>query len=180
LHTKHPLHLFLQQLAQVVCWFHPSIWTAACHASLAREYVCDDAAADYGICTTAYLRTLLRIAERQCGANQRFQNIAFSRSRSEIVLRARRLAYHLTRGGDYRRANIFQKRTVICTILLMSCLLSQAWLPFDPMSSSRSRWSPWPTWTAQAGHFFGLNLRDYEEYDRRSRSYEMRCENGAT
>jgi beta-lactamase regulating signal transducer with metallopeptidase domain len=179
LKTNHPLHLFLQHLAQIVCWFHPAVWTASCHASLAREYLCDDAAADDGNRAAAYLRTLLRIAEKRCD-NSNLNDIGFSRSRSEIVLRAHRLAHNALRQFPDTRHGLFRKKSAIfCTIFVVTCLMSQTWLPFDSMSSSRSRWSPWPTWTARAGQIFGLKLRDYEEFDRRTRPYELRAEHGA-
>jgi beta-lactamase regulating signal transducer with metallopeptidase domain len=179
LDTNDPLNLFLQRLAQTVCWFHPAMWTAACHASLAREYMCDDAASEDGSRTVAYLRTLLRIAERQCDKNNKLQNIGFNRSRSEIVMRVQRLTQRANHQLQRTRPWLLRKRMILGTIILLTCMMSQIWLPFDTMSSSRSRWSPWPTWTSQAGHFFGLNLRDYEEFDRRARPYELRCENGA-
>ena len=38
LKTKHPLQLFMQQLAQAVCWFHPAVWNASLRASLAASF----------------------------------------------------------------------------------------------------------------------------------------------
>src|SRR3954471_22636089 len=84
--TNHPLQLFCQHILQVTCWFHPAVWTAASRASLMREFTCDEAAANSGADSAAYLRTLLRIAER-CERNQSASAIAFGRTSSEIVLR---------------------------------------------------------------------------------------------
>jgi bla regulator protein blaR1 len=178
LRTNHPLHLFLQQIVQIVCWFHPAVWSAAGYASLAREYVCDDAAAHHASTSAAYLRTLLRIAERQCERNRLAQAIGFGRSRSEVVLRAHRLAHSLKGGTQKFKRWIAGRKTIAWVFILATCLLSQAWIPFDSMSSSRSSWSPWPTWTAQAMHIFGISLRDYEQFDRRVRAYELHYENG--
>jgi len=178
LRTNHPLHLFLQHVVQIVCWFHPAVWTAACYASLAREYVCDDAAAEGGKSSAAYLRTLLRITERQRDTDRKLQSIGFSRSRSEIILRAQRLAQCSSSRRSRNRRRSFGKKTVLSATLFLTCVLSQLSLPLDAMSSSRTRWTPWPTWTSQAGHIFGLRLRDYEQFDRRTRAYEQHYENG--
>jgi hypothetical protein len=56
----------------------------------------------------------------------------------------------------------------------MTIAVSQVWLPTDPMASSRSAYSPWPTWTAEVFHLFGYKLRDYEQFDRRAQPYELR------
>jgi beta-lactamase regulating signal transducer with metallopeptidase domain len=178
LRTNHPLYLFLQQLTQIICWFHPAVWAAACRATLAREYVCDDAATMQSTSCAAYLRTLLRIAERQCDVNRTFQAIGFSKARSEIILRAHRLAHLARNSCKEDHQHMLRKRTIIGVIVLIACVLSQVWIPLDSMSSSRSSWSPWPAWTARAGHYFGWNLRDYERFDRRVQPYELRYEQG--
>jgi hypothetical protein len=46
-------------------------------------------------------------------------------------------------------------------------------VPLDPLSSSRSVWSPWPSWTAEMLHCFGYTLRDYEPFDARVQLYEL-------
>jgi beta-lactamase regulating signal transducer with metallopeptidase domain len=173
LRTNHPLHLFLQQLAEVVCWFHPAIWKAVSRASLAREYACDDAAVDEGQTTAAYLRTLLSIAERQCNGSRLAQSVGFSYSKSEIVMRAQRLA-NCSHDGNVKRSHRRIGTAPIVMVLFTTALIvSQIWIPSDAMSSSRSKWSPWPTWTAKAGHLVGLDLRDYEWFDRRVQPYEL-------
>jgi beta-lactamase regulating signal transducer with metallopeptidase domain len=172
LKTNHPLQLFLQQLAQVLCWFHPTVWNAAWHASLAREFTCDDAAAAQGSNCAAYLRTLLHIAER-CERNNHASAIGFSRTPSEIVLRAQRLV-KLANGaenGDQR--GLFGRKTATVVLLVIGCILSQLWLPSDPLASRRSIYSPWPTWTAEVLHCFGYNCRDYEQFDGRVQIHEL-------
>jgi hypothetical protein len=100
--------------------------------------------------------------------------MGFSKSRSEIVLRAHRLAHWWPRRESGLGRQLIGKRTAVWTIVVLTCLLSQLWIPVDSMSSSRSKWSPWPSWSAQASHFFGFNLRDYEKFDRRVQVYELR------
>ena len=58
-------------------------------------------------------------------------------------------------------------------LVAFACLLFLVWIPTDPLASSRSVWSPWPKWTAKTLHCFGINLRDYEKYDRRIQAYEI-------
>ena len=36
------------------------------------------------------------------------------------------------------------------------------WIPLDVAASTRSAWSPWPTWSARALQAVGLSARDYE------------------
>lgn len=177
LKTNHPAQLFLQHLAQVVCWFHPSVWRAGAIASLVRELTCDEVAARVGAGSAAYLRTLLHIAER-CEQKRNISAIGFSRTPSEIVLRARRLvelAKNPQPTGPRRRLG----RTAACATVLAAMVASSlVWIPSDPLASPRSLWSPWPKWTAQALHCFGYSLRDYEEFDRRTQVYELSLERG--
>jgi hypothetical protein len=58
-------------------------------------------------------------------------------------------------------------------VLAVTCLVSMAWIPCDPLASSRSVWSPWPKWTAMSLHCFGFTLRDYEQFDRHTQVYEL-------
>jgi hypothetical protein len=65
----------------------------------------------------------------------------------------------------------------IASILVLlgatTLIVSQTWIPIDAMSSSRSKWSPWPTWSAKVGHLVGIHLRDFEEFDRRVQPFEL-------
>jgi bla regulator protein blaR1 len=170
--TNHPLQLFWQHVVQVTCWFHPAVWTAASRASLMREFTCDEAAANAGADSAAYLRTLLHIAER-CERNRNTSAIGFGRSPSEIVLRARRLVSLATeRRGKIGRVQLGRRLTT-CILIALTVMVSLIWIPSDPLASPRAVWSPWPHWTAQAFHCFGYNLRDYEQYDRRSQLFEI-------
>jgi beta-lactamase regulating signal transducer with metallopeptidase domain len=173
LKTNHPLQLFLQRLVQVICWFHPAVWNAAARASLAREFTCDEVAANHGADCAAYLRTLLNIAER-CEQRNTSSVVNFGRSPSEIVLRARRLVHLSNRNQLARRCGWFGRRTAKFTCVIVTALVALLWIPTDPLASSRSVWSPWPKWTAKSLHCFGYRVRDYEQYDRRSHVYEIR------
>ncbi|MGD9632718.1 MAG: M56 family metallopeptidase [Pirellulales bacterium] len=177
LKTNHPVQLFLQHLAQVVFWFHPSVWRAGSIASLVRELTCDEVAARVGAGSAAYLRTLLHIAER-CEQRRNASAIGFSRTPSEIVLRARRLV-ELAKNPQGTASRWGLGRWTACAAVLAAMALSSlVWIPSDPLASPRSLWSPWPKWTAQALHCFGYNLRDYEEFDRRTQVYELSLDCG--
>jgi len=172
LKTNHPFQLFMQHLVQVVCWFHPAVWNAGCWASLVREFSCDEAAAAQGANSAAYLRTLLHIAER-CEQKKNASAIAFGRTPSEIALRARRLVEMSKGTNQTERRGRLGKRGATCLLAVLTCLLCLVWIPTDPLASTRSVWSPWPKWTANTLHCFGINLRDYEQYDRRTQAYEI-------
>jgi hypothetical protein len=137
-----------------------------------REFACDEVAANNGANSAPYLRTLLQIVER-CERNQNASTIAFGRRPSEIVLRARRLV-DISK-DDQRKAigEVFRKKAATGMLVGLTFMLSLFWIPTDPLASPRSSWSPWPSWTAKAAHCFGCNLRDYEQYDRRSQLFEI-------
>ena len=172
LKTNHPLQLFWQHLAQVTCWFHPAVWNAASRAALVREFTCDEVATDYGANSASYLRTLLHIAER-CERDRSMPAIGFGRTPSEIVLRARRLVELAKRNQNPAATTMVGRRMAVSMLVCIAALASLIWIPSDPLASPRSLWSPWPHWTASTVHCFGCNLRDYEQYDRRSQLFEM-------
>lgn len=172
LKTNHPTQLFMQQLAQVICWFHPTVWSSAWRASLAREFSCDDAVVAQGANRADYLRTLLHIAER-CERNRHQTAIGFGATRSEIVLRAQRLVMLARESDCGQQRRFLNRRLAMSALLLLTCLASQVCLPIDPLASSRAAYSPWPAWTAQVLHCFDFHVRDYEEFDRRTQIHEL-------
>jgi beta-lactamase regulating signal transducer with metallopeptidase domain len=178
LESNHPLQLFLQQLVQVICWFHPAIWRASFRASLMREYTCDDAILGQSVKRAAYLRILLHIAERTESLH-RPSTCGFGKTPTELVLRVKRLVEASTGkqnvDSGYR---VVGKRAAVLSLVLVTCLLTQVCIPSDPMSSSRSKWSTWPAWTARTLHCFGMHVRDYEVFDRRVRSFEQLHDDG--
>jgi len=178
LRTNHPLQLFFQNLAQVVCWFHPAVWRAGARASLLREFTCDEAAAASGSNTAGYLRTLLRIAERH-EKKQNKSAMSFVRQPSEIVLRARRLV-NLANESQLPARWMLGKKTAMSVLLVLTLIAYLVSIPCDSLASSRSFWSPWPTWTAQSIHCFGITLRDYEKYDPRSQVFEIALDANAS
>jgi beta-lactamase regulating signal transducer with metallopeptidase domain len=171
LKTNHPFQLFWQHLVQVICWFHPAVWRAGSRASLMREFACDEAAAGYGANCAAYLRTLLRVAERRDGERSP-STIGFGRTPSEIVLRARRLV-NIARDQKTNRSRFFGRKAATALLFAVACAMSLVWIPSDPLASPRSAWSPWPRWTARAAYCFGYALRDYEQYDPHSQFFEI-------
>jgi beta-lactamase regulating signal transducer with metallopeptidase domain len=178
LQSHHPLQLFLQQLVQAICWFHPAIWRASRRASLMREYTCDDAVLAEGVKQAAYLRILMQIAERSESA-KRGSAIGFGKTRTELVLRAKRLVEAATDKHNSGHGNrVIGKRVALFCLILVTSLLPSVSIPCDPLSSSRSNWSSWPTWTARTLHCFGMHVRDYEVFDRRVRTFEQLHDNG--
>jgi bla regulator protein BlaR1 len=165
LQTEHPLQLFLQKTTQCVLWFHPLVWVASGRANLVREFVCDDAAANGGASTAAYLRTLLGIVERQRRFTQ--SRLALGRSVSEVRIRAARLVAHHNSGCSQRQY------PVAAATLVTACAASFLWLPTDPLMSNRSAFSPWPTWSAAALHVLELPVQDFQPFDARTKPHEL-------
>lgn len=165
LQTQHPLQVFTQRVVQTALWFVPAVWTAGRRASLAREFVCDDAAVDHGASPASYLRTLLRYAAQPSQGGGAI--LAIARSSSELRVRAQRLA---------RPESIAPSRLAACApgiILLASLAASQAWLPTNPLASPKASYSPWPAWSAAALHAFDVSVRDFDQFDSRLQIHEL-------
>lgn len=165
LQTEHPLQLFLQKTTQCVLWFHPLVWVASGRANLVREFVCDDAAANGGASTAAYLRTLLGIVERQQQFN--LSSLALGRSVSEVRVRAARLV------AQHKGVSPDLHIPVVAATVLAALAASFLWLPIDPFTSSRSVLSPWPTWSATTLHALDLPVRDFQTFHARDRTHEL-------
>ena len=166
LRTEHPLQLCLQKMAQTVLWFHPLVWMAAGRASLVREFVCDDAATHCPSSTASYLRTLLRIVEHR--NRSRSELLTIGRSVGEVRLRAERLVQMIGMGD--------QKVGVapVLGVAIAGIAASQLWLPTNPLDSSHSRQSPWPTWSAATLHALNVSVADYQPFDERTQIHELR------
>jgi hypothetical protein len=114
----------------------------------------------------------LHIAERFEQSNKPHA-IGFGKTTNEIIIRAHRLV-KLASAASSGRLNADRWRRWVSFLLIPStCALALTWLPLDPLSSSRSRWSPWPTWTATSLHCLDVNVRDYEVFDRRVQLHEL-------
>ncbi len=160
LKTNHPLQHFLQGICASLFWFHPAIAMAGRRAELVREFACDETAALSGGKVSSYLRTLAKIAERSSGSPSCV--LSFGRSKSALIRRSEKLVSVATRS-----ANVHPIRRVaaLAGLVLTFLVISQVWLPVNALASSRSHWSPWPTWSAEALHDFGINVRDFESFD---------------
>jgi hypothetical protein len=120
----------------------------------------------------AYLRTLLHIAER-CEHNKKAHAIGFTKTPNEIIIRARRLV-QLASAPSREQLSAQRWRSWAHYLLIPStCALALAWIPLDPLSSSRSYWSPWPSWIAKSLHCLNVGVRDYEVFDRRVQLHEL-------
>ncbi|QDT05916.1 Regulatory protein BlaR1 [Rubripirellula lacrimiformis] len=172
LQTKHPMQHFLQGTCSVLFWFHPAVWWAAGKAELTREYLCDEMAAGKDGRYAAYLRTLVKIAERcsaRCCSATPIGTLAFGNQPSALILRSNRI---VSLAAGFRRPRY--RAWVGCAALWMIALLaSQVCLPVNAMASNRSGWSPWPTWTASVLHDCGIHVRDFESFDQRSQWDEV-------
>jgi len=170
LKADHPLQLFIQQVVQCVFWFHPVVIWGGRQTDIARELMCDAAAAEDRQEIADYLRVLLRVMERTPDVRQTPVGLGliFQRDPSAIALRARRLtaraksATTLSRGWDW---------FPWCSLLLVG-VVTALWLPVNALSSPRSNWSACPAWTAEVLHDFGINARDYEVYDGRLQIFD--------
>jgi beta-lactamase regulating signal transducer with metallopeptidase domain len=164
LRTQHPLQVFVQRLVEAVFWFLPAVGKAGRRASLAREFVCDDAAVRQGSSAASYLRVLLRFAERRpacCGAV-----LAVVSSASELKVRANRLA---DAPAATRRLAVLAPAAV----LLAAFTAAQLWLPSNPLDSSKSLYSPWPAWSAAGLHALDINVPDFDPFDSQMQVHEL-------
>jgi hypothetical protein len=72
--------------------------------------------------------------------------------------RAARLA-----SGCLERHSIERSRMASTLLVAAAGLLAAVvWIPVNPFSSTRTRWSPWPRPTAEVLHTLGIPARDYE------------------
>jgi len=171
LQTRHPLQLFVQRIVQTLLWFIPTVWMAGRRASLAREFVCDDAAVGRSASTVSYLKTLLRFAQ---GQNEYSRTIlTMARSTSELKVRAQRLATR--RSSNKGRRSVWAQ----CFVVLISLGVSQLWLPTNPLDSPKAYYSPWPTWSAAVLHTFDISARDFDKFDARLQVHDLMHETSA-
>jgi hypothetical protein len=175
LRLGHPLQLFVQRLVEILFWFHPLVWWSARQASLSREFACDEAVVATRSDVAGYLRTLLSVVEQsQSTSDSCRETIGFGVGTNVIVLRARRLvalAQQKDEVGVKPGAGRLLRPAALC---LCGALCMLAWLPVNSLASSRSRLSPWPSWSAALARDLGLPARDYEAYDPRSQLFELR------
>ncbi len=173
LRTGHPLQLFLQRMVESIYWFHPMVWWAAYQSSLLREFACDRAAVDSPQDVAGYLRSMLWIVDAQAhDGGDRGLSLAFGRRPGIVARRASRLV-------QFARGRLAPMRSRLTPMLAGSCLIAVGclsmgvWLPVNALASSRTNWSPWPTWTSDILHDFGIHARDFEVYDRNTRLQEI-------
>jgi beta-lactamase regulating signal transducer with metallopeptidase domain len=178
LRGNHPLQLFVEHIVQLVCWFHPAVWQASNRASLVREYVCDDAVLEAGVQCSTYLKTLLNVAEFAEIAKKPLA-ISFGKKTTELILRAQRLVEMAAGLNPINGRQFLSRRAAATSLVLIAMGLAQVGIPTDPSASSRSEWSSWPTWSARCLHCFGVTVRDYDVFDRRTRAFEQLHEDGA-
>jgi beta-lactamase regulating signal transducer with metallopeptidase domain len=168
LRTNHPVQLFLQRCCASVLWFHPAVWWAGRRAELAREYLCDEVATRDDCGVASYLQTLIKIAERGVGSSA--CSLAFGNRPSAIVQRKNRLVRLAETKLPYSGK---RQRFALITLMLVAVLAHQVWLPVNALASSRSHWTPWPTWSASVLHDFGISVRDFERFDERCELHEL-------
>lgn len=173
LQTRHPMQHFLQGVCSTVFWFHPAMWVAAGGADLSREFLCDEVAATASGKISAYLRTLAKVAEG-CNSLSRSDaprgTLAFGNKKSALLRRSDRL---VVLARPTRRVQPMQVFVATVGLALVVAIAQQVWLPTNAMASSRSKWSPWPTWSANVCHdTLGISVRDYESFEARSQIHE--------
>jgi bla regulator protein blaR1 len=185
LRTQHPMQHFLQGVCSTVFWFHPMVWIAARDAELTREFLCDEVAAITSGKFGAYLRTLAMVAEN-CGSASCTSTFQETRAVKRAAAPNGTLAFGNQPGALVRRSNHLVElarrekpharwRGIVAMMGLLGCavLIQQIWLPTNAMASRRSGWSPWPTWTADALHEAGIQVRDFEVFENRVQMHEL-------
>jgi len=176
LRTQHPMQHFLQGVCSTLFWFHPMASLAARRAELTREYLCDEVAAKTAGKFGAYLRSLAKIAEC-CGSVSCTEvpkgTLAFGNQPSALVRRSNRLVA-LAEGE--KPQSRWRPVTAMAGLLLCAVMIQQLWLPTNAMASHRSRWSPWPSWTANALHQVNVHVRDFESFENGVHMHELMFE----
>jgi beta-lactamase regulating signal transducer with metallopeptidase domain len=171
LSTQHPLQLFLQRLCTFLFWYHPLVWWAGHKAALGREFLCDEMAAGHSAeQLSGYLRTLLSLVERH--AKLSHSVLGFRRHRGTLALRT---AY-LVRCCEQRptpRSDRHVLAAITCVFGVCALIISQFWVSFNVLASQEAGWSPWPTWSAEVLHDFGIHARDFEEFKRSRELYRI-------
>jgi beta-lactamase regulating signal transducer with metallopeptidase domain len=152
----------------ILFWFHPAIQWAARRAELSREYLCDEFAASAGGTVASYLRTLATVAEQN--ANAPPCTLAFGRRKSAIVRRSERLVNINEQPSRNAEGG---SRWATVRLVLFALLVSQLWMPVNVLASPRRSLSPWPRWTAETLHDFGVTVRDYEPFDFRHDLHDL-------
>lgn len=170
LRVGHPVQHFLQGLCVTLFWFHPAVRWGAHNAELAREYWCDEVAARNAEGVASYLRSLAKIAEKDAAAPA--CTLAFGRRQSAIVRRSLRLR-NLANSDKWPTAQRPWSRWYAVAMIVGVIAISQIWLPINVLASDRDTLSPWPTWTANTLHNFGVEVRDYERFDGRYEANEL-------
>ncbi|MCA9080039.1 MAG: M56 family metallopeptidase [Planctomycetaceae bacterium] len=171
LRLGHPLQLFVQRIVESLYWFHPAVWHVSRHVNLAREFLCDDATNSTATETVRYLNLLIHIVEQA----KRLrtvppESITLGRPESAIGKRIRRLIAR-SESGNWN-PTVTPHRSV-ASVVAAAAFVSVCWIPVNVFASPRSMWSPWPRWTADALHDFGIHVRDYETHARGTNAYEL-------
>lgn len=173
LRLGHPLQLFLQRMVEILFWFHPLIWWSARQAGIAREFACDEAAARTRNEIADYLRTLLAVVEQTRDLREPCrQMLGFGAGASVIARRAQRLV-QLAKSASAPHESVCASRLRCAALCLCAVACASVWLPVNGLASSRSWWSPWPSWSAALAGDLGLPARDYEVFDPRSQLFEL-------
>lgn len=172
LRTNHPLQHFLQGVCSILLWFHPAIWWAARRAELTREFHCDAVSASAGNAIGSYLRTLAIVAEQNATAPA--CTLAFGRRKSAIIRRTERLV-SIADNAQFDSPSRARSRVAISILclILTAAAVSQLWLPVNVLASTRTRVSPWPSWTASLLHDLNISARDFEHFDHRHELHDL-------
>lgn len=172
----HPLQLFLQRIVESMLWFHPFVWWGSAQAGLAREFACDAAVIGTPNDVVAYLKTILAVLEQStAAAAPSRETLAFGAGAGIVAKRARHLL-SLSQSNCTVDARSLSPHGRMTTVALVAIAFSVTcvWAPVDVLQSSRSHWSPWPTWSASVLSHLGVAVRDYEMYDPEAQLYELR------
>jgi bla regulator protein blaR1 len=176
----HPLQLFLQRIVESMLWFHPFVWWGSAQAGLTREFACDDAVIGTPDDVVAYLKTILAVLEQTtAAASPSRETLAFGAGAGIVAKRAKHLL-SLSQGNWMADTRSMSPhcRTTNVALVAIAIGVTCVWAPVDVLQSSRSHWSPWPTWSAAVLSNLGVAVRDYEMYDPEAQLFELRHQAG--
>lgn len=163
LEAGHPLHVFVQRLVQTLFWFHPLVWWTSRRADLAREVHCDAPLSEADAMT--YLEALLALSQ-PCRGEPLLPPSALAFAREGSLLQQRLAA--LSRRDPAPQFSRWSAPALMLAAVLLAALL---WPPLNPQASARTRWSPWPAWSAAALQNLGVPARDFEVDSHRLREH---------
>jgi bla regulator protein BlaR1 len=109
----------VQNLIEVLLFYHPAIWWISANIKLERESCCDDMATQYLGDKLLYAKTLLKIQEMSQNHSQPALAMYFSKKESFFSNRIKRIL-NMTQTRNYLKEKIFTSVLLIVLIMMMA------------------------------------------------------------